>query len=436
MLKLKIRQIHIIGLCLSFLPFWWLVGIDQFVWLLLFGSLIIIHQSVLYNQLVRWFLLYLVVQLVSSFFIVENYRYLSFLRSWWINVGAFFGFIVVMKVVRNKVDIERMIDYMIIPVAISCFVTTLAIFDIWQPHFRALIANYLPSSIVGSMLGMAMFDKMLVGYSWFFNSITVRSRGFFLYPTSYSTVLSMLIPFVFWKIRFGKKKKLYILILGLMIINLLSTTSRVSIISLLVGSLYMVISNRSLLSRIFFLFPLLLVLLGAISLENVRNIFDTLLYARGRGSVESRTTVYEATVRGFLERPIFGWGTERDIRESLFPAGSHSYYLSILYKNGIAGIFIFLILTYTTWKYTSPISGNSLFSDEINMLLRYGRWSFIAVLINNLTDALDLDAITYTIFWTLMGTLVVAQFYLKSKYGLYTTQSRVNTHFDKMTSTN
>jgi len=198
----------------------------------------------------------------------------------------------------------------------------------------------------------------------------------------------------------------------------------------------MVISNRSLLSRIFFLFPLLLVLLGAISLENVRNIFDTLLYARGRGSVESRTTVYEATVRGFLERPIFGWGTERDIRESLFPAGSHSYYLSILYKNGIAGIFIFLILTYTTWKYTSPISGNSLFSDEINMLLRYGRWSFIAVLINNLTDALDLDAITYTIFWTLMGTLVVAQFYLKSKYGLYTTQSRVNTHFDKMTSTN
>jgi len=70
------------------------------------------------------------------------------------------------------------------------------------------------------------------------------------------------------------------------------------------------------------------------------------------------------------------------------------------------------------------------------MLLRYGRWSFIAALINGLTDALDLDAIPYTIFWTLMGTLVVAQFYLKSKYGLYTTQSQVNTHFDKMTSTN
>ena len=130
-------------------------------------------------------------------------------------------------------------------------------------------------------------------------------------------------------------------------------------------------------------------------------------FARGAGSVDARSAVYRSTVSGFLERPLLGWGTERDIPGQRYPAGSHSTYLGVLYKHGLVGFVCLLGVLASGWLAIRPaarLEGTAAYD-----LLRFGQWTYVAVLLNGFTDVLDLDATTLILIYSIFGTLIAVR---------------------------
>jgi O-antigen ligase len=202
-------------------------------------------------------------------------------------------------------------------------------------------------------------------------------------------------------------------------INLVFTTGRAAIMSLILGGgFYFFFVRRKysqLRGAILYLLICAIVIAG-FSLSDELNFFpgnpipgivEGLLSSRG-ASTEHRVTVYQYTIQGWLERPFFGWGTERDIPDFKFPAGSHSYYLSILYRQGIFGLLVFILLLFSIWKTTRPIRKNEfkiIFQKEINFL-EIGRWVFIVMVFDGLTTVPITDILTMTLLWLIISLLI------------------------------
>jgi O-antigen ligase len=161
---------------------------------------------------------------------------------------------------------------------------------------------------------------------------------------------------------------------------------------------------------------ILLVFMSAYSTSNifslVSKLYEDVLFARGPGSFTDRSAVYVYTLQGALERPLLGWGTERDIPNFPYPAGSHSHYLGILYKQGFIGFLVFLATLFTLWKETSvPKLSRTATSVQRTLVkfLQFGRWTMVTALFNRASDVLDLDATTMMFLWTIFALLIQAR---------------------------
>jgi O-antigen ligase len=135
-------------------------------------------------------------------------------------------------------------------------------------------------------------------------------------------------------------------------------------------------------------------------------IIDMALYSRGEGSANTRYKIYVKTFESFLERPFFGWGTERDVKGLAYPLGSHSYYLGTLYKQGIIGFLIFISIILSIW---SNIRTKNIFVEKFNLFFKYGQFMMLVFMINSFTDVLDLDATTMMFLWLIISLLVVSR---------------------------
>lgn len=143
-----------------------------------------------------------------------------------------------------------------------------------------------------------------------------------------------------------------VLVLG---VNLVFTTGRVAFAALGVAALYWLLIDKRGLSRLLRTLAVIVAvalmagvaLYEPVTIDLVERIQEV-VFARGTGSPESRMTMHRTTLTGFLERPIFGWGTERSIAgvsdSFIYPAGSHSYYLGVMYRHGIVGLACFALI--------------------------------------------------------------------------------------------
>ncbi len=325
------------------------------------------------------------------------------------------GFVVITTNTKSERDVLFLIRCLFVALGLSVVAGLIAITGIWRPEIHSFIGLFLPPQIGETMYGKRIVTREWGVLSWFLGlDQYFRVNSFFLYATMYAPVLVMLLPIVLWKLQSDKANfrfLLWILLLILALSNLVYTTARMSVVGFLTGAAYYYIKKSK--KTVFVLacsgvvILMLYVMIRPWDVSNIERIWQTVLYARGEGSVVSRFGVYKATISGVLERPIFGWGTERDIPDLLFPAGSHSYYLGVLYKYGFAGLLAFLILYWSLWKYTAPLPQDK---SRMSSLLQYGRWSLVAAIVNGTTDVLDLDTTTLVIFWILMGILASARF--------------------------
>ena len=233
-----------------------------------------------------------------------------------------------------------------------------------------------------------------------------------------------MIPFFFLRLSQarGVKKLLPGLSILLLLFNLILTTGRVATLSLLVGALYFSLFHslyrrtiRGLVAFILTLAVLLLLFTTVLEMTSVSGsggvlgqtseVIEQFTFARGEGSFTNRSGVYEATLASFRQRPLFGWGTERDVEGLNIPAGSHSEYLAALYRQGLLGFVAIIGLMISVWLATRPPGGTPARSPA-GAFLRYGRWFFVASLINSIMTDPSVDSTTYVLLWVLLALLI------------------------------
>jgi O-antigen ligase len=415
--------IRAVGLTLAALPLWWVLGLEQFIWPVLFGciatTVVLTRREWVWVGAARWMALFVVIHVISGLFIVESFRLITFSRNLGAYVAGLCLLIIVPSCARSWKDIRFLLLSLLWLLLGSLIVGALGVFDVWRPAFTSAVGSLAPGNLAGSSYGSRIATRTTGDVGWFFGITYFRVTSMFMYATVYGTTLAVLTPFLLFLMIRIRSRIVLLLAAGLLLLlalNLVSTTARVAFLALVFSGIVfaLVYSKRSGMTWLILTCGLIAVLpvaVGGGALPAVGDTVSSVVLARGEGSYVSRMAVYQATLSGVMERPIFGWGTERDVPGLRFPAGSHSHYLGILYKQGIVGFLVFLALLASVWRDTRPVRASSIrgLDEGHSSLLRFGRWAFILIVINGATDVLDLDATTMVVIWTVIATLIATR---------------------------
>lgn len=436
------RPVSALQMLLLLLPLWWLLGIEQLVWpvgLILVLVHVLSHRRyrVFVTPTVVWLLVFILVYLISGLFIVETFRVLTFVRGLSAYLSAILLVLIVTNSVESVADIRRIILAVVLVMGVASTVGFLAISGVFRPSFGAPVGLLLPNSIESTSYGARIAHKELGSQAWFaWTGTYYRTRSFFMYGTLYATALMATIPMSLLMLRHTSSrsgKVLLVFFTVAMVVNLLFTTARIAILSLLFGAGYyylIVRPERRPFTLLLFLGLLLLLVSLLIAVETTQSwqdllgasnsIFDSFWFARG-GSSSGRLSTYLGTLESFRDRPVFGWGTERDMPGLPLPAGSHSYYLGTLYKQGVIGFMLLLATGVSVWVASNPNRARARGAVEFESdVLQYGRWILVALAVNSSTDVLDLDAITFVLVWTILAAMIAVG------YGRYKPDTRLS----------
>lgn len=412
------------------LPLWWILGVEQFIWPVIFTVATIKVLAIQKFRLaaprpLRWFALFIAAVLISGLFVEDAARMLTYVRNLGAFMGGFLALLIIINRARSWRSIDRLLNAILVIMFLAGFAGLLAVLGVWRPQLESLAGQLLPDSVAGTGYGQVIVTRAFGQRNWFVGlGEYYRLRSFFLFSNHYSSALVYVLPFFFMRAgqTRGLKKVLFSLIIAMLLVNLVYTTGRVATLSLMAGALYFAVFHslsrrviRVLLSAGLATAMLLLLLTTTIELSTSRidegllnqtaEAVEAFTFARGPGSFTNRFGVYEATLQGFLERPLFGWGTERDVEGLEIPAGSHSEYLAALYRQGLLGLIALVGLLITTWRATRPLKGAAA-AGPAGTFLRYGRWFFVASLINSIMTDPTVDSTTFVMLWVLLALLV------------------------------
>ena len=400
-------------------PIWWFLGVEQFIWfffvLLIFIQFCFLNKMKFYiNSAILIFALFIVIYIISFFNIIESMRYITYFRNLSTYLTSFMILVIIWNIIDEWWQVEKLLKAIVIVMFLSSIIGVLAFStDFFRFNFKSLMGYIMPSFISETDYGSVIANRNLGFFNWFiiFGEY-FRISSFFLYSTMFSATLAFTLPIVlyFRVTNQGFIKKFYTLIFCFMFLALLLTTGRVAIIAFLIGwILFKIISIKSIaikgsiiLISIFIISTTIIILYYFGFIDPLINL---MIYSRGEGSANARARIYIETFQGFFEKPIFGWGTERDMKGMTYPLGSHSYYLGTLYKQGILGLVLFLSLLFSIWK---RINIKVKEYNKFTWLLKYGQFVLFVYLINSFTDVLDLDATTMMFSWIIFSLLIVA----------------------------
>lgn len=411
-------------LVILLLPLWWVLGAEQFVAPLLLGvsilKLLVLRRRIVFSRPLVWLLLFIAVSVLAALFIVEPYRIVTFVRNTSMYLMAAFVLVIVTTTARSWKQLEPLLESVVYAMAFSALIGLLGIVGLTRPTFISPVGAVLPEWVVSRGYGEAIALRQTGNLAWFSGlGNYFRVNGFFLFSTMYAAALALSIPIaLFLASRARSLHRLALVaILGLLSLNLIFTTGRMAILALaLAGSYYLLRHQRRLIRVITLTCTVGLTILIALvlPLEQAYERIEDALYARGQGSVVSRTFIYQKTLEGLAERPVFGWGTERDIDEDnfLYPAGSHSTYLGTLYKQGSVGFLVLLALGWTLWQATSlrglPTRGGQE-RQTLRAFLATSRWVLLTAILIGFTSVLDLDATLMLHLWVVLACAVAAR---------------------------
>ena len=399
---------------------------EQFLWCFAIGLIFV--QFCIYskaefriNIITLLFAFFLVVYGISFFSITEKMRYITYFRNLSTYLTAFMLLVITWNVVDKWWQIEKLLKAIVVVMLIASVVGVLAFsFEIFRVQFKSLTGYFMPSAISKTGYGSVIEVRNLGFYNWFVGLGTYfRVSSFFLYSTMFSSALAITLPIALFlrNINKGIKNFFYTLSVVIMGLALLFTTGRVAIMAILVGYvLFRFISIRSSAIKFsivgigFIVCSLFLLWLEQTGI--LYQIIDLLLYSRGEGSANTRMKIYIQTFNSFLERPIFGWGTERDVKGLAYPLGSHSYYLGTLYKQGVVGFTLFIAIVVLIWN---KLKVKIFIDNNFTRFFKYGQFLMLVYIINSFTDVLDLDATTMFLLWLILSLLIVAKRMYMSK---------------------
>jgi O-antigen ligase len=409
------------------IPFFWALGIDQTFWALLLPVLALQiayslrspegrHPALIF---LGASLFYLLSQLLSARNIDHPLRLFTFCRNWAINATGILAFC---AIASYSLSNKRRGMLLAATTVTGLFIAILGVLplllDLSSPLvFDTPIERFIPDRLKSYPSVAVQFKKALAGADWWLGRLRMRSNSLFSHPTSFGMALLTLIPMQLTAALIGEKKLRPIawLSIPLSLVGFYLTYTRGAWIALglgvcLVGILLLARrASPKLLVPALALLGLGLVFwvptrLSAIPIRLPQQPQIALFNARGTGSLVDRSTIYWESLRQTAEHPWVGWGTQRHSIEGLpYPAGSHSTYLGVLYKHGIIGFGLFclmllLLLVRTLTQSLSP-SSNREKRIATNLFLV----ALIATSTHQWLEELDLDSITFMLFWIYAG---------------------------------
>ena len=425
----RVRLSWLVRIALLLLPVWWFLGLEQFIWPLLFFPLAVMlvysrakeGRGIYLPAAGRWGLLYLAVQLLSALFIVETSWYLVFVRNLALWVGGASLYLLIVNLFPfGSEGFDRLLRTVALVTLFSCVAAFLPVLNIVDVQFVSPLAKVLPPVVTNSEFAQAILDK-----SWSALEATTifgirfgRPRSFFTYPNPFAGYLVLTLPLLVYGATRQTNRLRRWLWIGLAALagsTLIITTSRAGIVSCLVAVFFV---RQRLAARWRFLIYAALVcalLVGvgvvleySLTQDSLFQWGESLVTARGKSHL-TRLTVYEATFRSWLERPLFGWGTQRTptaggLTPNYPPLGSHSTYIAVLYRHGLVGFAIFALMIAAVIQ---QLYRRGLDRPAKEFVL-FARWAVIGSLLHIILLEVDLDATLLTTMWLVWGLVAVA----------------------------
>jgi O-antigen ligase len=141
--------------------------------------------------------------------------------------------------------------------------------------------------------------------------------------------------------------------------------------------------------------------------------------------MQVRTFIFEKSVESWKDSPLFGWGTQRNVEvvggmpnspQSTVPAlGTHSHYLSLLYRYGLIGLALF---GFIYWLIVREIY-KPLLTKEKDwfwvLLLMYCGWAFSANMVHAIFIEMDFDVVLFFTIWLNWSLIFGARRILEKK---------------------
>lgn len=364
------------------IPLLWALGLDQGTWVavgLAIGTLSVRARGA--RMSARLLGAFVVAVVVAGVLGATGLRWMTFAREVAI-VLAFAGVVVAMSHAQTARALRAFVVAGLGVVACSSALSILA-FGMQEPlRFTTPLAPLVPPFIADTGLGSQSFvERSLAETSYFLGRQFMRPQGLFLFSTSQAVAQAVALPlFVVGSIWYPRWRWLYITGAGLTAVALLVSTTRSAIAALVVSAAAIWLIRRLDVGHITISLPLR----GRAGVRTAGGVAAALVFAGAAGlldpltdvlttrSLEGRAALYEMTVETWADRPIIGWGTEVDWTPrprpsrtpeptptltptptpiptptvaapppELPPLGSHSWYLGVLFKQGLIG-FAFL----------------------------------------------------------------------------------------------
>lgn len=407
--------LHDLAWLIALLPVFWVLGIEQFAAppLLAIAALksLVARRGVRVSATLLVLLATLGAYAISALFIEEPLRYATFGRSYLTHVSAFLIVLIVTNGVRSWRDLRPVALALVAFLAVAGALGLLGASGIVRPAFRAPVGLVLPSSLADTEYGRLLTVRRTGNDTWFLRRTVFRPSSFFLYANLFAVAIATALPLLLHAVRRSRSfaRLAYVGVAAVLLANLVLTTSRATWVAFAAGGVVWLVLARSGGRRALVLGVMLVAVAVAaafVPAGTVQAGVERFAYARGPGSTTERLAIYSATLAGFAERPIFGWGSERDADAAdgpRYPLGSHSTYLGALYKHGTVGLALLLGLWLALWWDTRR---RPLHSAPQRDLLALGRWSIVVVVVVSAATSLDLDATLMIVVWTVFALLI------------------------------
>ncbi len=407
------------------LPVWWAIGIEQFVYvgavLALFPIWLLQRKKdlrpVKLDRIVKVLIVFLAVQMISAVFIEEVKWYFLFFRNYllWLT-----GLIFYLYILNLSLEVKRRVFYnlpliLVRTAVIACAVVLIAYSGLWSPNYLSPLSFIIPDAISTTEYFDAILRRQWVSdrRSPFFEFEIYRPFSFFLYSNTYSAFLILTIPVSLYLVSIEThrlKKGIRFALSAFLFFSLLMTTSRASLLALVLGGLAAYTFKSTHVWRSIIIVFLTLIVYEYLTITGI----DLGLHGKlaviveGRGnSYLSRLAIYEGTIMNWQESPVFGWGTTRNasvvgLNETLPPLGTHSTWLGMLYRFGVVGMvtysfFVILIVRMAFYVGASQCSQFGI----------YLKWIVLTQLFHSAVFEIDLDAVYFVSMFSIIILLKI-----------------------------
>lgn len=428
--KIKFKTIPLIttrpdvdlGLILILFPFWWFLGVEQFIFPILFiwvivKILIIKKGRFIFPNALIIFSLFLLSQIFSALFALSS----ESIETWFVFIRNFVtfltGFLILLIIVNSEIswrDTKRLILTSVLILGFIAALGIAAIFGILKFEFQSPISSLFPKWFLESDAAQRFTLRSFGRMASFFSYEYFRLTMLFSFPTLYATVIVAGLPLSMYSYAAEKRKFakfLYLFISIFLAINLLFTTARAAIVSTLIGFIYFQVveqKKRKVLKWGLIVTAFLIITIFILLNTSLADAVYELFAAR---STSERLVLYEETIRYWLEKPIFGWATARRLEGTslTLPLGSHSYYFAILFRFGLVGFIIFCFKYMVLWVSTKPLvisENDPSVMHDMNLFLQYGRWAIISIFFDGIATIPITDMSTMVFVWIILGLLL------------------------------